>query len=230
MVDLDLSCQTPRTVRALFKDPCIRLSAEVSKALKELAESIRSRRQCSPEILSDHLHQSLSDLNTALKSQPRLFLGPNTNQSTNNILANLAAADATAPQKLEKHFGPSSKLSSFKTDSSALIEWKSRRASEQAKENERKVLRPTLSKIAIMSLEFSEALPFAAFASLLVETVARLDLVIEEVEELGRVARFKEYRDGADDDHVVVVVNNCEGRKVEKNAGDLNHLPSHGTD
>lgn len=174
MVDLDLLCQTPRTVRALFKDPCIRLSAEVSKALKELAESIRSRRQCSPEILSDHLHQSLSDLNTALKSQPRLFLGPNTNQSTNNILANLAAADATAPQKLEKHFGPSSKLSSFKTDSSALIEWKSRRASEQAKENERKVLRPTLSKIAIMSLEFSEALPFAAFASLLVETVARL--------------------------------------------------------
>lgn len=227
---LQTEIQTPRTVRALFKDPCIRLSAEVSKALKELAESIRSRRQCSPEILSDHLHQSLSDLNTALKSQPRLFLGPNTNQSTNNILANLAAADATAPQKLEKHFGPSSKLSSFKTDSSALIEWKSRRASEQAKENERKVLRPTLSKIAIMSLEFSEALPFAAFASLLVETVARLDLVIEEVEELGRVARFKEYRDGADDDHVVVVVNNCEGRKVEKNAGDLNHLPSHGTD
>jgi len=36
-----------------------------------------------------------------------------------------------------------------------------------------------MSKIAITSLEFSEALPFAAFASLLVETVAKLDLIID---------------------------------------------------
>lgn len=227
---LQTEIQTPRTVRTLFKDPCIRLSAEVAKALMELAESIRSRRQCSPEILSDHLHQSLSDLNTALQSQPRLFLGPNTNQSTNNILAGLAAAATTTPRKTEKNFGPSSKLSSFKTDSSALIEWKTRRATEQAKENERRVLRPQLSKLAITSLEFSEALPFAAFASLLVETVARLDLVIEEVEELGRVAKFKEFRDGVDDNHVVVVVNKCDGCKVEKNAADLNNLPSHDAD
>lgn len=91
-------------------------------------------------------------------------------------------------------------------------------------------MRPQLSKLAITSLEFSEALPFAAFASLLVETVARLDLVIEEVQELGRVAKFKEFRDGVDDNHVVVVVNKCDGCKVEKNAADLNHLPSHNAD
>lgn len=69
---------------------------------------------------------------------------------------------------------------------------------------ERRMLRPQLSKIAVMtSLEFSEALPFAAFASLLVEMVARLDNVIEEVEELGRIACFKEYdntRDPTADD------------------------------
>nr|BAC42966.1 unknown protein [Arabidopsis thaliana] len=76
--------------------------------------------------------------------------------------------------------------------------------SEMSAAGERRMLRPQLSKIAVMtSLEFSEALPFAAFASLLVEMVARLDNVIEEVEELGRIASFKEYdnkRDQTADD------------------------------
>ncbi|KAK6135593.1 hypothetical protein DH2020_030661 [Rehmannia glutinosa] len=113
---------------------------------------------------------------------------------------------------------------SVKTDSSALLQWKkSKRANEQAKEMaERKVLRPTLSKIAITSLDFSEALPFAAFASLLVEAVARLDLVIDEVEELGRVASFKEFSPG--DDRQKTERGNDAPLAME------NHLPSHGDD
>ncbi|EEF42443.1 conserved hypothetical protein [Ricinus communis] len=199
---LQTEIQTPRSCRALFKDPCIRVAGEVSKALMELANSIRNHRHCSPEILSDHLHEALQDLNTAIKSQPRLFLGSNSNQATNM----LAVAAAHARQKQEKDRGVS--LSSVKTDSCALLEWKTKRNDQQSREAERKVLRPQLSKIAITSLEFSEALPFAAFASLLVETVARLDNVIEEVEELGRVACFKEFKPG---DEVIV---NCETPKV----------------
>ncbi|KAK6151712.1 hypothetical protein DH2020_014347 [Rehmannia glutinosa] len=212
---LQTQIQTPRPIRALFKDPCIRVAGEVHKALIELANSIRNHRQCSPVILSDHLHEALQDLDAALKSQPRLFLGrPNTN----------IVALAASRHKSSKEFGVS--LSSVKTDSSALIAWRSKRAAsgggEREAEAERKVvLRPTLSKIAITSLEFSEALPFAAFASLLVEAVARLDLVIEEVEELGRVANFREFSEG--DDKVSVV---CQG-----NAAPLeNHLPSHVAD
>ncbi|KAG8476054.1 hypothetical protein CXB51_032785 [Gossypium anomalum] len=211
--------QTPRSVRALFKDPCIRLAGEVTKALMELANSIRNRRHCSPGILSDHLHEALQDLNTAIKSQPRLFLGSNNNQA-NNMLA-LAAAHAARHNKPEKD-GHGVSLPSVKTDSSALMEWKTKRASEQAKENERKVLRPQLSKIAITSLEFSEALPFAAFASLLVEIVARLDNVIEEVEELGRIACYKEYN--PEEDEIIV--------KCEKPPVDVakNQLPTHASD
>ena len=198
----------------MFKDPCIRLAAEVSKVLIELANSIRNRRHCSPEILSDHLHEALHDLNTAINSQPRLFLGSNDSKATNMF----ALAAAQASQKMNKsHNGVS--LSSVKTDSSALLEWKNKRANaEQSKEAERKTLRPQLSKIAITSLEFSEALPFAAFASLLVETVAKLDLVIEEVEELGRLGSYKEFRP---DDEVVVT---CEKPRVDVTQ---NHLPSH---
>ncbi|KAF8027227.1 hypothetical protein BT93_E0211 [Corymbia citriodora subsp. variegata] len=207
--------QTPLAVRGLFKDPCIRLAKEVQKVLMELADSVRHRRQCSPEILSDHLHEALQDLNTAIKSQPRLFLGSNDNQ-TSNMLA-LAAAQAS--QKNQKASKVS--LPSVKTDSSALLEWRTKRASEQSRENERKVLRPQLSKIAITSLEFSEALPFAAFAALLVETVARLDLVIEEVEELGQVACFKEFRP---EDQISIT---CERRPVNVCNNDL---PSHGAE
>ncbi|KAK9927913.1 hypothetical protein M0R45_025075 [Rubus argutus] len=209
--------QTPRSVRGLFKDPCIRLAGEVSKGLMELANSIRNRRHCSPEILSDHLHEALQDLNTAIKSQPRLFLGANSNQAT-NMLA-LAAAHATS-QKHAKYSsgGGGVSLSSVKTDSSALMEWKSKRES-----SERKFLRPQLSKIAITSLEFSEALPFAAFAALLVETVAKLDNVIEEVEELGRIACFKEYQHG--DENIVVTCDKPQVIDVTQN-----QLPSHGVD
>ncbi|KAL5168297.1 Aluminum-activated malate transporter 12 [Glycine soja] len=208
--------QTPRSVRAMFKDPCIRLAAEVSKVLIELSNSIRNRRHCSPEILSDHLHEALQDLNTAIKSQPRLFLGPKNrhNQATNML-------KIAAEQVGQERHGKTS-LSSVKTDSSALLEWKTKRVSvEQTKESERKSLRPQLSKIAITSLEFSEALPFAAFASLLVETVAKLDLVIEEVEELGRLACFKDFIPG--DDFVVT----CQEPRIDVSQ---NHLPSHGAD
>ncbi|XP_076933784.1 aluminum-activated malate transporter 12-like isoform X1 [Bidens hawaiensis] len=203
---LETEIQTPKSVRLLFKDPCTRLATEVSKALTELANSIRNHRQCSPEILSDHLHQALQDLDTALKSQPRLFLGSN-GANPANMLTLIARSN------------PEKQLSSVKTEASALSEWKSKRVSKQTIEAERKSLRPTLSKIAITSLEFSEALPFAAFAALLVEAVAKLDLVIEEVEELGRVACFREFEVGDD-----VVLNVEEKSKMEVN------LPSNGVD
>lgn len=139
----------------------------------ELASSIRNRQNWSPEILSDRLHDALQDLNTALNTQPRLFLGAETGGSLVSV-------------------------QTVKSDTSAITEWKSKRASQfQPREGSvMKPIRPQLSRIAITSLEFSEALPFTAFASLLVETVARLDLVIEEVEELGRIARFKEFKPG----------------------------------
>uniref|UniRef100_A0A166F7S5 Aluminum-activated malate transporter n=1 Tax=Daucus carota subsp. sativus TaxID=79200 RepID=A0A166F7S5_DAUCS len=188
--------QTPRHVRALFKDPCTRVADEVSNALNELANSIRNRCQCSPEILYDHLHEALTGLNTAFKAQPRLFIGPATDQTSDMLLAKAAAVAASDADKY---------LSSVKTDSAALLsEWRlSKRASNGVKSADKKTLKPTLSRITITSLEFSEALPFAAFSSLLIEIVAKLEIVIEEVEELGKKAKFKESNQG---DNVTVTV------------------------
>ncbi|KAK6935003.1 Aluminum-activated malate transporter [Dillenia turbinata] len=209
---LQTEIQAPLSVRVLFKDPCTRVASEVTKVLMELANSIRHHRHCSPELLSDHLHEALKDLNNAIKSQPRLFLGSNQTQATNMIALAAAAAG-------QKH---SVSLSTVKTDTSALLEWKSKRSNEKSKEAERKFLRPSLSKLAITSLEFSEALPFAAFASLLLEIVARLDLVIEEVEELGRSANFKEFKPGDE------IVERVQQKECALNLE--NHLPSHGVE
>ncbi|EOA15110.1 hypothetical protein CARUB_v10028483mg [Capsella rubella] len=223
---LKTEIQTPRPLRGLFKDPCVRLAGEICKVLSELAASIRNRRHCSPEILSDSLQVALQDLNTAIKSQPKLFLGSNQNgtvsqgnsgRHTTNVTVSQHihkdTNDATSRQtvtRLEQNtgtprgermsrFGPNVSFSRLRADT---LERRSAAAT-----SERKILRQQLSRIVVLtSLEFSEALPFAAFASLLVEMVARLDNVIEEVEELGTIACFKEYDNSVDQKDVEVRV------------------------
>lgn len=207
---LQSEIQTPRSIRVQYKDSCIRLAQEVSKVLRELASSIRNKRQFSPQILSYNLNEALRDLDNALKSQPQLLLG-----SRNGP----AQAILHPEQKFEEDTRAS--LWSVKNDSSGPLECKSKDHSrEQSKEGQvHKVLRPQLSKTAITSLEFSEALPFAAFTSLLVEMVAQIDHVMDEVEELGRMAHFREFKD---DDQIAVT---CE--KPKMNIAE-NDLPSYG--
>ncbi|KAI3982648.1 hypothetical protein MKX01_031387 [Papaver californicum] len=172
---------------------------EISKTFKELADGIRNKRLLAPILVSDDLHEALQDLNNAIKSQPRLFLGGSKNHhnDASQMLA-LAATTAIAHQNSNTSSSVVS-LSTVNTDSSALPEWK-------------KLLRTSLSKLDNTSLEFSEALPFAAFASLLVEMAARLDRVTEQVDELRRLSKFKEYKA----DQVEIVVTNGKNRTVKK--------------
>ena len=176
--------KTPTSVRSLFRNPCSRVAREVTKVLQELAYSIRNHRRCAPDVLSDHLHGALQDLNSAIRSQPRLFLGSKHGSANTRMLMELNSG---------KHMASRTALPSFKTDTASLLERKSTKADRPSERNERSTLGWTLSKIALTSLEFSEALPFAAFASLLVEMVVRLEQVIEEVSELERAANFKEF-------------------------------------
>ncbi|KAK7343297.1 hypothetical protein VNO77_11940 [Canavalia gladiata] len=216
---LQSEIQTPRSIRALYKDSCIKLAEEVSKVLRELANSIRNNHQFSPQILSNNLHEALHDLNNALKSQPQLLLGSRNDRTPNTPSQAVAYPD----QKVQENTRIS--LSSVKNDSFSPRHRKSKEHScEQSKEvvqGHKKVLRPQLSKNAITSLEFSDALPFAAFTSLLLEMVAKLDRVMDEVEELGRMAHFREFKD---DDEIVVT---CEKPKLNVAQNDL---PSYGAE
>ncbi|XP_027934065.1 aluminum-activated malate transporter 12-like [Vigna unguiculata] len=200
---LQSEIQTPKSIRALYKDSCIRLGEEVSKVLRELAKSIRNNRKFCPEILSNNLKEALQNLNSALKSQPQLILGSRNSRATNTPVQAVQHHD----QKLEEDTRTS--LPGIKnTGSSSRLGCRSR---EQSRELTKKVLRTQLSKVAIVSLEFSEALPFAAFTSLLVEMVAKLDRVMDEVEDLGRMAQFSEYEDDGNDHKIVVTCENQSG-------------------
>ncbi|XP_078179629.1 aluminum-activated malate transporter 12-like [Carex rostrata] len=176
---LESEIQTTPSIKGLFRGPCIEVANEVSKVLLDLASSLRAHRRCSHDVLSDNLHQALHNLNSAIRSQPRLFLNSESNHATaKHATSNINNCNEVRDQP---------------------------------------VLRPSLSKIAMLSLEFSEALPFAAFAALLVEMAARLELVIEEVEELGRQASFKEF----DKDLVSIEVRQNSTKESVKNR-DLN--------
>ncbi|XP_027364826.1 aluminum-activated malate transporter 12-like [Abrus precatorius] len=217
---LQSEIQTPRLILAVYKDSCIKLAEEVSKVLGELANSIRNNRQFSPQILSNNLNEALQDLDNVLKSQPQLLLGSRNGQTTNTPSQGVAHSD----QKLEENTRIS--LPSVENDACSPRECKSKEHYlEHSKEGQehKKVLRPQLSKNVITSLEFSEALPFAAFTSLLVEMVAKLDHVMDKVEELGRMAHFRKFKD---DDEIVVT---CEKPKLNINIAQ-NDLPSYGAE
>ncbi|ESQ39808.1 hypothetical protein EUTSA_v10000866mg [Eutrema salsugineum] len=214
---LQTEIQTPRSIRILFKDPCVRLSGEICKVLSELSESLRNRRHCSPEILSENLEIALKDLNNSIKSQPKLFLGSNLHSDITNkhLNGHVSHYNDHNPNGITSYHNDNNslngnvlgqttqqndavsrpRLNSAVLSSSFVGDTSNRRSvKKSAAIGEKRRLRKQLSKIAVMkSLEFSEALPFAAFASLLVEMVARLDTVIDEVEELGTIACFKEY-------------------------------------
>jgi len=214
--------KTPRSIRDLYKDSCIRLAQEVSKVLRVMANNIRKKHQFSLQILSNNLNEALQDLDSVLKSQPQLLLGSNNGRSR---------TPRTPRTPNSNKFEEESRilLSRVKSDCCSPVGSKSKEHSrEQTKEGHghKKVLRPQLSKIIITSLEFSEALPFAAFTSLLVEMVAKLDHVMDEVEELGRMSHFKEFRDDDDNNENIVVT--CD--KPKMNIVDNNDLPSNGAE
>lgn len=167
-------------------------------------------------MLSNNLNAALQDLNSALKSQPQLVLGSKNGRATNTLIQAVQHHD----QKLEEDTRTSSP-SVKNTGSSSRLGCRSR---EHSRELTKKVLRTQLSKAAIVSLEFSEALPFAAFTSLLVEMVAKLDRVMDEVEDLGRMAYFREFEDVENGDKIVVT---CEKPKTDIAQNDV---PSAGSE
>ncbi|RZB43220.1 Aluminum-activated malate transporter 12 isoform B [Glycine soja] len=211
---LQSEIQTPKSISTLYKDSCIRLGEEVSKVLRELANSIRNKRQFSPQTLSRNLKDALQDLHSALKSQPQLVLGSRNGRTQTPKTAVQAVPHPHPDQKLEEDtkFSFSSVRNGSRGSGCQSV--------EHSRELTRKVLRPQMSMSAIISLEFSEALPFAAFTSLLVEMVAKLDYVMDEVDELGIIAHFEEFQG----DEIVVT---CEKPNINKPQNDL---PSYGAE
>ncbi|KAA8520366.1 hypothetical protein F0562_014622 [Nyssa sinensis] len=103
-----------------------------------------------------------------------------------------------------------------------LFGWQAK-TPEHLKDVDGKIISRTTSRNVIACLEFSEALPFAAFVSLLVEMVARLAHVIEAVEELGKFAHFKEFHEK--DIEIMVTSESVNPSETGKDPRDSQKLP-----
>eukprot|EP01018_Ginkgo_biloba_P034045 Gb_21421 [translate_table: standard] len=174
---LQSEIQTPRSIRTVFMKPCNKISSEASRVLQEIADSIREMRRCEcAETLMEELEIAVKELNASFRAQPKLFVdsknllvhqipeSPMQSTPANNAPADLENEEST--KRLCRRF------QSWHCGLSA---------------------QPALNSSSRAGVEFSEALPLATFASLLVEIVVRLEHVIEAVEELAKLAKFKQY-------------------------------------
>eukprot|EP01018_Ginkgo_biloba_P034044 Gb_21420 [translate_table: standard] len=175
---LQSEIQTPRSMRTVFMKPCNKISAEASRVLQEIADSIREMRRCEcAETLMEELEIAVKELNASFRAQPKLFVESKkllVHQIPENPMQSTQADNAPVDLEIEE----STNLLCRRFQS-----WHSGSSVRQ----------PLLNSRSRAGVEYSEALPLATFASLLVETVVRLEHVIEAVEELAKLAKFKQY-------------------------------------
>lgn len=204
--------QAPHFTIAATEKPFTKVGFQVAHVLRQLAESIRSMEQCPPsQILMQNLHDAVQELNTAFCLQSKLFHISQPLCCTDPCISTAKTTNLNVnPTQTEQEPDPepiqifkdvkqnviydqdqhqsNSELSSEELDSPAR---------RQYIYNERKqslsAVTGRLSMKERYGVEFAEALPLAAFASLIMEIVARLEHVIEAVHELGKLAAFKPY-------------------------------------
>jgi hypothetical protein len=209
--------QAPHLNRAALKKPCTNVGAEVAEVLRQLAESISCMKQCPPsESLMKSVHDAVQELNTSFNLQPKLFqviqplYRPHKNHSAAETLrVNSDTSQIKAgPDHLIIHRDHQIIHILKDTEHNYTCEEDKHKSSSQvssprAKDHfdsptivsdvasERNYISSTSGGRYISKGTYAETLPLAAFASLLVEIVARLEHVIEAVQELGKLAAFQ---------------------------------------
>eukprot|EP00253_Pinus_taeda_P026551 PITA_26551 len=198
------------TIEALEK-PFTKVGFQVALVLRQLAESIRCMEQCPP---SQNVMQSLLDavqeLNMAfcLQSKVSHFIQPFccagqclSSAETTNLNVNLTQSTEDQDHQPRQIFKDvEQNIISGQDEHRSSSEMSSEELDSPGKreeiDSERRYTLPATGRLSMKGrygVEFAEALPLAAFASLIMEIVARLEHVIEAVHELGKLASFKPY-------------------------------------
>lgn len=207
--------QAPHLNRAAFKKPCTRVGVEVAQVLRQLAENIGCMRQCPPsQSLMQSVYDAVEELNTAFSLQSKLFhviqpfYNPAQKHSTPetiNINVNTSQIEAGPDHQIIHIFKDTEHPYNFGQDkhksSSELFTpivkdhfdfptnvWDIARQSNSISSTSGCLY---ISEGPYNIVQYAEILPLAAFASLLVEIVARLEHVIEAVQRLGKLAAFQ---------------------------------------
>lgn len=202
--------QAPHFTIAALEKPFTKVGFEVAHVLRQLAESIRCMEQCLPsQILMQSLHDAVQELNTAFCLQSKLFHFSQpfrctdpciSTAKTKNLNVNPTETEQDPDRQPIQIFQDAERnLISHQDEHRYNSEMSSEELHSPARSqeigNERKCsLSAATGRLSMKDkygVEFNEALPLAAFGSLIMEMVARLEHVIEAVHELGKLAAFK---------------------------------------
>ncbi|GLJ39486.1 hypothetical protein SUGI_0806620 [Cryptomeria japonica] len=188
-----------------FKKPSTyKVGMEVVKILHDLAESMKSMKQCPPpQSMMQSLHVAIEELNTSVCFEPKIWhiIQPHQNTDLNSTQQSSKKRGQSEHHKpmhvLENnaHINISTEGNrkhdcSSESISVALEEQDSALNTEEQNHIFLSIEPPCQFKMTV-NIEFPEAIHLATFASHVMEIVARLEHVIESVQELGTLAGFE---------------------------------------
>ncbi|KAH9316158.1 hypothetical protein KI387_024785 [Taxus chinensis] len=183
------------------KPSSYKVGIEVAKILNELAESIKCMRQCPP--LKSMMKSLHVELHNSFRFHTKLLplYKPDHNRSNSLEADDILHANPT-PQSTQPHHKPIIQIFEDNGDVAISTETIGNHDCNSELHVGLKEVCPAVNtekeNNVLLSIDappkiygLSEEVPFAAFAFLVMEMVARLEHVIEAVQELGRFARFK---------------------------------------
>lgn len=203
--------QAPHHNRAAFKKPCTNIATEVAQVLRQLAESIRCMKKCPPsQSLMENVHHAVQELNASFGLQPKLFrviqplYSPHNNHftaETIDITSNTSKVKEVPDHQIVDILKDTERSNISEEDkqkpSSVLLlqipkDYFDSPANVSDNACESNYISSTSGDHYMPKCTYAETLPLAAFASLLMEIAARLEHVIEAVQELGKLADFQD--------------------------------------
>lgn len=165
--------QAPSDLRITFQKEIIEAAVDAAELLRSLAGDIRNMKH-SPQLdRLKRVHVSGDRLQRSLDQQFHLLISQNSGSGPKPC-----PTDAVAPPRWSYH-------EAMRKQNRRLFSWPSRDVEELDDDRGEGVPR-------MRTAESSASLSLATFALLLVEFVARLDHLVDAVDELATTAKFKQ--------------------------------------
>lgn len=197
---LNSEIQAPYLLRKHLKTPCMNIVAESSKVIRELADSIKTMtRSTRIDLMTDRLNSAVEELQNCLMSQPELFIDNKRwqiiEETPEHKVVNLKVTPPSESKnaefsKIKKAEGLRGEANKSPNISGQSKIWP--HEDNPAMDDSALAGKSNVKKYeTIQGVAFMDTLPLATVACLLTEIVARLETVIEAVDELGKRANFK---------------------------------------
>ncbi|KAJ7527142.1 hypothetical protein O6H91_16G039000 [Diphasiastrum complanatum] len=200
--------QAPKELRAIFQKDISCVGVGAARVLREWGDCVRTMQRMKTNEVMNQVTKAVKDLQKLLNAHAKLLVDPSTNKASRieEHDSNLGAISLVHnPRDASDSLWLVSSDKSSEDSSSLIVGGRSESAPDHATSNETHEfhlnltetdnnhgLRSSLRTLSGMSrMEGARALSLATFTSLLVETVSRLEYVVDAAEEFAEQAMFR---------------------------------------